>query len=135
MVKTDKLTRSFRDAWQGLVLVFREEQNFRIHILAGVTAILVGVALGIPSVHFLILIVAISAVLSAELLNSALERFLDVIKPRVSPYVQAIKDILAAIVLICSLGSIGVGLIIFLPPLADFVNTVVLVTRFSIITL
>ncbi|MEK7618986.1 MAG: diacylglycerol kinase family protein [Patescibacteria group bacterium] len=130
MVKTDKLTRSFRDAWQGLVLVFREEQNFRIHILAGVTAILVGVALGIPSVHFLILIVAISAVLSAELLNSALERFLDVIKPRVSPYVQAIKDILAAIVLICSLGSIGVGLIIFLPPLADFVNTVVLVTRF-----
>ncbi len=129
-MKTDKLTRSFRDAWQGLVLVFREEQNFRIHILAGVTAILVGVALGIPSVHFLILIVAISAVLSAELLNSALERFLDVIKPRVSPYVQAIKDILAAIVLICSLGSIGVGLIIFLPPLADFVNTVVLVTRF-----
>ena len=75
MVKTDKLTRSFRDAWQGVGLVFREGRIFRIHILAGVTAILVGVALGIPSVHFLILIVAISAVLSAELLNSALERF------------------------------------------------------------
>lgn len=130
MVNSNKLARSFRDAWQGLALVFREEQNFRIHSAAAAMAIIGGVVLAIPSIHFLILIVTISAVLSAELLNSALERFLDVIKPRVSPYAQAIKDILAALVLICSVGSLGVGLIIFIPPIAHLITTVVQVAGF-----
>lgn len=130
MVNHKKLQNSFRDAWQGIVLVFREEQNFRIHTILGLAALLGGLILGIPNSHLLILIITVTGVLSAELLNSALERFLDVIKPRMSPYIQAIKDILAALVLVGAIGSVGVGLIIFYPPLASLFTYVVGISRF-----
>lgn len=129
MVNPTKLQNSFRDAWQGIVLVFREEQNFRIHTILGLCALAAGLILRIPNSHLLILIITVTGVLSAELLNSALERFLDVIKPRMSPYIHAIKDILAALVLIGAIGSVGVGLIIFTPPLASLFTNVVRLIR------
>lgn len=130
MVNHKKLQNSFHDAWQGILLVFREEQNFRIHTILGLAALLGGLLLGIPNSHLLILIITVTGVLSAELLNSALERFLDVIKPRMSPYIQAIKDILAALVLVGAIGSVGVGLIIFYPPLVSLFFHVVGIGRF-----
>jgi diacylglycerol kinase len=50
-----------------------------------------------------------------ELLNTALEYFTDLLKPRLHHYVSLIKDIMAAAVLLTALGSAVIGLIIFLP--------------------
>lgn len=54
-------------------------------------------------------------VLTVEVLNTALERFADLLKPRLHHYVGAIKDIMAAAVLVTSLGALIIGIIILGP--------------------
>ena len=55
-----------------------------------------------------------------EILNTALEYFTDLLKPRLHSYVYTIKDLMSAAVLVSSLGAVTVGLIIFIPYLVDF---------------
>jgi diacylglycerol kinase len=59
-------------------------------------------------------------VLVLEIINSIFERIVDVYKPRLNPYVRDIKDMMAAAVLIASLGAAIIGLMIFIPYLMDF---------------
>jgi diacylglycerol kinase len=61
------------------------------------------------------LFIAIFAVLVIELINTIFERVVDILKPSVHPYAQLVKDIMAAAVLLSSIGSIIVGIIIFWP--------------------
>ena len=61
------------------------------------------------------LILIIGLVFLMELINSAVERVTDVLKPRIDNYVKEIKDIMAAAVMLASIVSIIIGLIIFIP--------------------
>ena len=54
-----------------------------------------------------------------ELVNSAVERVTDVLKPRINTYVKEIKDIMAAAVMLSSFTAIIIGLIIFIPYLLN----------------
>ena len=54
-------------------------------------------------------------VLVLELANSALERVVDAIKPRMHPYVADIKNIAAGAVFSASLAAVAIAVIIFLP--------------------
>ena len=58
---------------------------------------------------------AIFAVLTLELVNIAIERLLDFLQPEYSDKVRIIKDLMAAIVLLASLGAAVIGLIVFWP--------------------
>lgn len=110
---------SFRYASAGIRIVYREEKNFRIQLLAACVTIAVGVYLWITPIEWAILSLAIAAVLGGELLNSAMERYIDIIKPRVSSYVQAMKDIMAGMVLIASLASLVVACFLFIPKILE----------------
>ena len=65
------------------------------------------------------LFLVIFAVLAVELINTILERVVDILKPRVHPYAQLIKDVMAAAVLIASIGAVVIGTIIFYPYIKD----------------
>lgn len=117
MLKLTQLQSSVRAALRGISLVYCEEQNFRIHSICALCVIVLGGILSIPLAQMLILILTIALVLVAEIINSALERFLDVIKPRMSPYVGQIKDIMAGLVLLSACVAAFIGAIIFIPPL------------------
>lgn len=71
----------------------------------------------ISAVEWLVLILAISLVILMEIINSAIERVTDVLKPRINSYVKEIKDIMAAAVMLSSITSAIIGLIIFGPRL------------------
>ena len=71
--------------------------------------------LALPLGQAIALLLLIILVLTLELINSILERFVDVFKPRIHPMVEEIKDLMAGAVLIASLGALIVGLLIFLP--------------------
>jgi len=53
-----------------------------------------------------------------ELLNSAVERLVDLFKPRIHEYAEEVKDIMAGAVLMGSIGAAVVGVIVFWPHLA-----------------
>lgn len=109
------LFKSFSSAFAGLKHTFEHEQNFRLQILAAVVVLMAAVFFPLKVWEVILVILLLVAVLAMELLNTALEYFADLLKPRLHHYVSVIKDIMAAAVLITSLGALIIGLIIFLP--------------------
>lgn len=61
------------------------------------------------------LLLMIFSVLTLELINSTVERIMDLLHPHNGEGVKIIKDLMAAIVLVASLGAAIIGLVIFLP--------------------
>jgi diacylglycerol kinase len=109
------LFKSFNYAFRGVIQVFREEQNFRFQVLLGSLVLILAVWLRVQIWEAVVLILVIVLVLVLELINSIFERLVDVLKPRIHPYVQTIKDIMAATVLIASFGAVVIGILIFGP--------------------
>lgn len=101
-------------------MVWREEQSFRIQALAGAAVLILAIVWRLSNLEKIILILVIAAVLVLELTNSIFERVADLLKPRAHVYVEAIKDIMAAAVLLASLAAVVIGLIIFWPHLLAY---------------
>ncbi len=109
------LFKSFSSAFAGLKHTFKHEQNFRLQILSAILVLIATAIFPLKVWEVILVILLLVAVLAMELLNTALEYFADLLKPRLHHYVLVIKDIMAAAVLITSLGALIIGLIIFLP--------------------
>lgn len=110
-----RLLKSFADAFRGLKYAFLHEQNFRIQIFLALVVVVFTFIFPLKIWEIILLILLVITVLTVELLNTALEYFADLLKPRLHHYVSVVKDIMAAAVLISSLGALVIGLIIFLP--------------------
>lgn len=109
------LFNSFSAAFAGLKHTFNHEQNFRLQILIALIVLIATFIFPLKVWEVILVILLLVSVLVMELLNTALEYFADLLKPRLHHYVLVIKDIMAAAVLITSLGALVIGLIIFVP--------------------
>ncbi len=115
----NRTVRSFSFAARGFRYVLRGERNFQIELLiAGL--VLLGMAIFDLSVmERVALVLCIAWVLTLELVNTAVERIMDVLQPRIHPYARIIKDVMAAAVLVSAGGALLIGLVIFLPRIVD----------------
>lgn len=110
-----KLVKSLRFAVRGIIYVLKNEQNFRIQILLAIIVIALAIYFGVPQWQTIALLMMIGAVLILEMVNTIFEKIADMLQPRIHHYVAIIKDLMAAAVLITSVGAIVIGLIIFWP--------------------
>jgi len=76
----------------------------------------------VSAVELAILIIMCCLVLTTELLNTGLERCLDLVESRLSAQVKVAKDVLAGAVLLTSLGAILVGLLILGPKVLSLLS-------------
>lgn len=120
MFSLKRLIRSFRYAGRGLIRVFREEQSFRVQTTVGLLVLILALLFHVKIWEAVALLLVIMIVLVLELINSVFERVVDVLKPRMHPYVETVKDIMAAVVLISSVGAILIGFLILGPYVLDF---------------
>jgi len=67
----------------------------------------------------IVIMLLIVFILVLELVNSAIEKFTDIIKPRLHAHVGIVKDIMASTVLIASIGALLLGMSIFIPHLIE----------------
>ncbi|MDF1497471.1 MAG: diacylglycerol kinase family protein [Patescibacteria group bacterium] len=109
------LTKSFNHAWQGLLIAFKEEQSFRYQLIAALVVAILLIALPLERWERALLILCIGGVLVLELLNSIIERFVDIVKPRVHEYARIVKDLSAAAVLVMAITAVILAIIIFWP--------------------
>lgn len=116
-----KIIRSFLYALRGLALVWREERSFQVQTAAAVVVIAVMIILPLRTWEYIILTMLIAMVLILEILNTIVERFVDMVKPRLNSYVGVIKDMMAGAVLVMSIAATIIGGIIFFPHLWQFV--------------
>lgn len=110
-----RFLNSFRFAFRGLRVILEEEQSFLIQILIAVIVIFFMFYFDLPAIEKVVLIIVINLILILEIINTAIERVLNIIEPNFNPRVGKVKDLVSAIVLFASLGAIIIGLIIFLP--------------------
>lgn len=115
MIKFGRLLKSFTYSFRGMLRVIREEQNLKIQLIAGTLVMLLAWYFRIKAWEWAALIIMICLVFLAEVINSAIERVTDVLKPRIHDYVKEIKDIMAAAVMITAIASVIVGILIFFP--------------------
>lgn len=115
------LRRSLRYAAKGLAYVFRHEQSFRIQILATIVVLLLLILFRVERGDLVLLLLLIGLVLILEILNSAVEVIIDLLRPRVHFYAEIVKDMMAAAVFLASLVALVVGFFIFFPYLLNVV--------------
>jgi len=107
--------QSFVYAFRGLFHFLKNEHNAWLHLFATLMAIILGFVLAIDKSEWLFVILAIALVLTTEALNTAIEHLTDYVSLQKHPKAALVKDIAAGAVLISVIGSLVVGIIIFLP--------------------
>ncbi len=104
-----------KNAWNGILTLLREEKNAKIHAFCTIAVILVGNYLNFTAHDWLWITLAIAAVWTAELMNSALERLVDIASPAINPLAKKAKDFAAGAVLVMSLWAVIVFILIAIP--------------------
>jgi len=110
-----KMLYSLSHAVRGLADTYSQEKNFRIHVLFSFIVLILGVMLNINAKEWIIIVLVITMVLVLELMNTVVERVIDILEPKIHSYVRMIKDVTAAAVLIASIAAAIIGIIIFYP--------------------
>jgi len=110
---TPRVYKSLKHAVHGLIVVYRTEKNFRIHVWAGLLVLIVALYWNLNKYLWLALLLIIALILSLEILNSAVERLVDMLAPQTHRFAKEIKDLLAAMVLVGAIFAILIGVIIF----------------------
>lgn len=87
----------------------------QVHMLAAVIVVLAGALTGLGRMEWMLVIVLIGGMLALELVNSALERTVDLVTEERHPLAKQAKDMAAGAVLVFAVTSAIIGLLIFLP--------------------
>ncbi len=117
-----KVLLSFKYAFQGLKYCFYTQRNMVIHAITGVLVIMLAFYLRISLTGMLFLLTAIILVMVTEILNTALEKAIDLFTSERNRLAHRAKDIAAGAVLLTSLFALIIGLCILGPPLWDMLR-------------
>lgn len=113
-----KRIQSFKCAGKGVVCVAASEVNFLLHLAAAVCVTVLGFFFRISAGEWAAVILCFGLVMSAEAMNSAVERIVNFISPGHHEKAGEIKDIAAGAVLLTAAAAALVGGIIFVPKIA-----------------
>lgn len=108
-----KFFNSFLFAFKGLIVSFTLESNLKVQLTAALIVAGAGFYFGITAIEWCIILLTIGLVLGMELVNTAIEKTVDLITLERHPLAGKIKDIAAGAVLLVSIASCIVGAIIF----------------------
>jgi diacylglycerol kinase (ATP) len=119
MRQTPSILDSFNFAFEGIIHVLRTQRNMRIHFAIAVVVLIGALAVGVRRLELVALLIAISFVLIAEMLNTALEAGIDVATTSFDPLAKLAKDIAAGAVLIATINAVAVGYLVFIERIKD----------------
>lgn len=114
------LVKSFNSAFEGLMYTLATQRNVRLHLLAAVLVICLGVYLSLPIIEITILLLLIAFVIVTEVINTAIETMVDLIGAEENTFKQTAKNVAASAVLVASITAITIGYIILIKPIVGF---------------
>lgn len=113
MTPRRSLLHSFNWAFEGIVYVLRHERNMRIHFGLAVLVLLAALFFSLTRLEIIALLVAISFVLIAEMLNTAIEQIMDMVTDEHDPRAKIAKDVAAGAVLVAATNAVAVAYLVF----------------------
>ena len=117
--RSPSVLQSFNFAFEGIIHVLRTQRNMRIHFMIAAGVLIGALIVGVSRLELVILLMAISFVLIAEMINSALEAGIDVATTSFDPLAKLAKDIAAGAVLIATINALAVGYLVFVDRIKD----------------
>ena len=111
------LSRSFHNAFEGVVYAVRTQRNARIHVAVAIAVVALGVFVQLTRIEWSLIAITIASVFAAEIVNNAIEALVDLVSPDYHPLAKAAKDAGAGAVLCLAVASVVVGLLVLGPPL------------------
>ena len=102
-------------AFKGAILLLKTEASIKIQFAIAILVTIAGFYFNISYTEWIIQILAIGLIMSAEGLNTAIESIADFIHPEHNPKIGFIKDIAAGAVFISAVSAVAIGLIIYIP--------------------
>ncbi|MGV8027357.1 MAG: diacylglycerol kinase family protein [Anaerolineaceae bacterium] len=113
---------SFQFAFEGFRYAIQTQRNLRFQLAAAVLVITISTFLPMQLFEWAILFVLIALVIAGEILNTAIEKSIDLIVKDYNPLAKTIKDLSAAAVLFIAFTAVIVGLFIYLPKIMTFIK-------------
>lgn len=107
--------KSFGPALKGLFWLFKNEGNAQFHLIATIVVVIAGFYFKVIMSEWVLLCFAIGLVITAEALNTAIEKTIDLLHPQKHEKAGLVKDLAAAGVLVASICSAIIGLLVFIP--------------------
>jgi len=110
-----RLIKSFQCAFHGFWDLLRTQQNSRVHAVAAIAVIVLGILFQIQPIEWALVLFVSAFVFAMEQINTVVERMLDILHPADHPGIGHAKDMMAGAVLFAALAAVIIGLIVFLP--------------------
>lgn len=107
--------KSFRFAFNGIVILVRTQHNAWLHLLGTAVVLALGFAFKVSLIDWCLLTIAIGQVWMAEGLNTAIEFLADAVTLDQHPLIGKAKDVAAGAVLLSAIGAAVIGLLVFTP--------------------
>jgi len=108
---------SFRDAMAGIFHCLMNERNMRTHFVAGILVFIASIYFKLPGVEIAIICITVGLVITAELINTAIENTVDLVTDEIKPLAKIAKDVSAGAVLLSAFTAVLVGAALFIPKL------------------
>jgi len=109
-------------AMNGISYTVNHERNFRIEIGIAIAVIVASFILKVTLIEWTILVLIIGMVLALEMVNTSIERCVDLVTKDYKELAKFAKDIAAGAVFVMSLFSIVIGMLIFLPKIMELMG-------------
>jgi diacylglycerol kinase (ATP) len=113
MRRAPTILDSFNFAFEGIIHVLRTQRNLRIHFAVAVGVLILALIVDVTKMELISLLISVTFVLIAEMLNTAVEAAIDIATTSFDPMAKLAKDIAAGAVLIAAINAIAVGYIVF----------------------
>ncbi|MCK5821344.1 MAG: diacylglycerol kinase family protein [Bacteroidales bacterium] len=114
---------SFKHAINGLIHLFKNEHNSWIHALAVLVVATAGLFFKLNTFEWVLVTFAIGLVFTAEIINTSIERLVDLASPNHNQLAKEAKDLAAAAVLIAAIVAVIIALFIFVPKIKARINS------------
>ena len=115
---------TLKNALEGIGYAYNSEINLRLHVLAAVVVLVVGLILRISLMDWIICIGLIGLVIAFELINTVVEVIVDLVQPNYDPLAKIAKDASSGAVLVVAITSAIIGLIILLPKALMYIGLI-----------
>ena len=109
------LINSFKNAARGFKVLLWNEYNLYLQITAAILVTILGWDVGLTWYEWALQSAVIGLVIFSELVNTAIEKTMDLVHPAYDERVRDIKDLAAGAVLFIVLVSLTTGAFIYLP--------------------
>ena len=115
MFYNKSLIKSFVYAFEGIFYALNHNRNLRIHFIIAILVIIASIFFHVSPFEMGILGIMILLVITTEMINSSIEQMVDLIVTEHRKEAKIAKDVAAGMVLLTSIGSVIIGILIFVP--------------------